>query len=349
MVMVADAVDAVVGVDTHTDTHTAAVLNAVGAVLAHIQVPADPAGAAALRTWAADHAPGPRLLWAVEGTRSHGLGLTRALRAAGARVVEAPQPAGRRRRRTGKSDPLDAVHAARAVLAAHRSAQPRADGDREALRLLLATRRHYTDTRTATINLFKSLILTADDDLRHQLRGLSTTRQVRAAITSQLAPATTTETRIRRDQLTALAGQIHQLDQAITANGHQLRALVTTTMASLLTLPGVGPVTAAVLLTTWSHKDRIRSEAAYAALAGASPIPASSGRTTRHRLNHGGDRTLNAALHTIAMTRRRTDPATHDYLQRRRADGKTDREATRCLKRYLARHLYRHMQAHATT
>jgi transposase len=348
MAMLADRVDAVVGVDTHTDTHTAALLTPLGAVLAELTVPADPAGAATLQAWAAAHTPGPRLLWAIEGTRSHGLGLTRALRAAAARVVEAPPPTGQRRRHGGKSDPLDAVAGARAALASSQPTEPRADGDREALRLLLTSRRHYTDTRTATVNLFKSLILTADDELRGQLRGLSTVRQARLAATGQLTPAHTREQRIRRDQLAALAGQIHHLDHTIDANLRDLRELVTTVMASLLTLPGVGPVTAAVLLTTWSHHGRLRSEAAYAALAGVNPIPASSGRTTRHRLNHGGDRTLNAALHTIVLTRRRIDPATNDYLNRRRADGKTDREAIRCLKRYLARHLYRHMQAHAT-
>jgi transposase len=349
MAILADQTDAVVGVDTHTDTHTAALLNPLGAVIADIRVPADPAGISTLLAWAGAHAGGDRLIWAVEGTRSHGVGLLRALRAAGARVVEAPPPPAARRR-GGKSDTLDAVAAARAALASTTALpQPRADGDREALRILLTTRRHYTDTRTATINLFKSLILTADDPLREQLRGLSTTQQLHLAATGWPTEHHTTEHQLRRRTLTDLATHINHLDQALHTNHQQLKTLVTTTMASLLDLPGVGPVTAATLLTTWSHPGRVRNEAAYAALAGVNPIPASSGRHTRHRLNRGGDRTLNRALHTIAITRRRSDPTTIAYVHQRRAQGKTDREITRCLKRYLARQLHRHMTKHTTT
>ncbi|HEY2948185.1 MAG TPA: IS110 family transposase [Micromonosporaceae bacterium] len=348
MVMVADRIDAVVGVDTHTDTHTAAVLNPAGAVLAQLQVDADPAGCARLLAWAGRQAPGPRLLWAVDGARAHGVGLTRILRGAGSWVVEAPKPAAAGRRRGGKSDALDAVAAARAVLAAGQLGDPRGDGDREALRILLTCRRHDADTRTATVNLFKSLILTADDQLRGALRGLSTAAQVRTAAAGWPTGQQPAEHRIRRTQLAELAGRIRDLDTALRANKRQLRTLVAAAMPGLLDIHGVGPVTAATLLTAWSHPGRVRHEAAFAALAGVNPIPASSGRHTRHRLNRGGDRTLNAALHTIAKTRRRSHPATIAYLTRRRAEGKTDREITRCIKRYLARHLYRIMQSHTT-
>ena len=348
---------AVVGVDTHTDTHTAALLGRTGAVLAHLVVAANPAGAAQLQAWAAQLAPaGGPLCWAVEGTRSHGVGLTRHLQRAGQHVIEAPRPR-RRGRRTGKSDQLDALAAARAVLAAldsgtaHTLATPRADGDREALRQLLIVRRHYTDTRTATVNLFKSLILTADDPLREALRGLSTAGQVRALLTASVpAPAQPdTDSTLRRAHLAELAADIRTLNQRLYANNKQLTARIDTIMPSLLAIYGVGPVTAATLLITWSHHGRCRSEAAYAALAGVNPIPASSGRTNRHRLNRGGDRQLNAALHTIANTRRRTHQPTIDYIHRRRTDPqhpRTDREIIRSLKRYLARHLYRHMQTH---
>jgi transposase len=353
---------AVVGVDTHTDTHTAALVGRTGGVLAQIVVSADPAGAAQVLAWAAAHTPtgpgqvaGP-LWWAVEGTRSHGIGLTRHLLRAGQQVLEAPRPR-RRGRRTGKSDALDALAAARAVLAAldsgtaHILAVPRADGDREALRHLLIVRRHYSDTRTATVNLLKSLILTADDPLREALRGLSTARQVTALVRGAVPAAdqADTEATVRRTHLAELAADIRTLNQRLYANEKQLTSLIKNVMPSLLAIHGVGPVTAAVLLTTWSHHGRCRHEAAYAALAGVNPIPASSGRTDRHRLNRGGDRQLNAALHTILNTRRRNHQPTIDYINRRRTDPtrpRTNREITRSLKRYLARHLYRHMQTH---
>ena len=348
---------AVVGVDTHTDTHTAALLGRTGAILAQLVVPADPTGAAQLLAWATELAPaGGPLCWAVEGTRSHGVGLTRHLQRCGQHVIEAPRPR-RRGRRSGKSDQLDAIAAARAVLAAldggtaHTLAVPRADGDREALRQLLVVRRHYSDTRTATVNLFKSLILTADDPLREALRGLSTARQVRALLTGTVPAGepSDTEAALRRTHLAELAADIRTGNRRLYANEKQLTALISTIMPSLLDIYGVGPVTAAVLLTTWSHHGRCRNEAAYAALAGVNPIPASSGRTDRHRLNRGGDRQLNAALHTIANTRRRSHQPTIDYINRRRTDPtrpRTDREITRSIKRYLARHLYRHMQTH---
>lgn len=344
MTIVANQLDAIIGVDTHTDTHTAALLSPIGAVLAHITVPADAAGYTHLQSWAAAHAPGPRLVWALEGTRSHGTGLTRALSASGATVVEAPSPTSARKRRSGKSDQLDAIAAARNVLALDKPpAQPRADGTREDLRILLARRHHDTRQRTATINLFKSLILTADEPTRAQLRGLSTARQVRQAAAWPTSP----HQPLRHRQLTELAHRIRELTAALTANNHELATLVKAFMPSLLDLRGVGPVAAATLITTWSHRGRIHSEAAFAALAGVSPIPASSGRNQRMRLNRGGDRHLNAALHTIMLTRRRCDPETRAYITRRTNEGKPDREITRCLKRYLARNLHRHMQAHA--
>jgi len=186
LTIVADRVDAVIGVDTHTDTHTAAVVSPIGGVLAELTVAATGAGYTQLIAWATAHAPGPRLVWAVEGTRSHGTGLTRALTAVGHQVAQAPNPPAARRRRGGKSDTLDAVTAARTVLASQQLATPRADGPREDLRLLVACRRHYTDTRTATVNVFKSVILTAEDTLRAVLRGLSTARQVSYLLTHTL-------------------------------------------------------------------------------------------------------------------------------------------------------------------
>nr|WTA70220.1 IS110 family transposase [Micromonospora sp. NBC_00855] len=351
---VTDRYDVVVGVDTHTDTHTAAVLDRFGAVLAQVTVSTDADGLSRLVAFAAAHTPPDgRRLWAVEGTRAHGQGLCRLLSAAGEPVCEAPKPAPAARRRGGKSDQLDAVAAAHAVLALSTDhiAVPRSDGPREALRLLLVCRRHHSDARTATVNLVKALILTADDALRHALRGLSTTHQITYLAALDLPESThlPTEEHTRRRELGTLARHIHTLDAALADNHRRLRALVTDLCPPLLDQPGVGPVTAAIALTAWSHPGRVRSEAAYATLAGAAPIPVASGRTDRYRLNRGGDRTLNSALHTIALTRRRIHPETRDYINRRRAQGRTTREINRCLKRYIARQLYRTITTHHRT
>jgi transposase len=322
----ADRVDVVIGVDTHTDTHTAAALTPVGNVLAELTVAATAAGAAILLAWADQQTSGfgsGRRVWALDSARSHGVGLLRVLRAAGENALEAPKPATARRRRGGKSDALDAVHAARAVLAADHLATPRVDGDREALRVLHVCRRHYSDTRTATVNLFKSLILTADDELREQFRGRSTIRQLQHAATLIGNTADSILERLRRTQLRVLAEQIHALDRMLKDNLADIRALVQTMCPALLAQPGIGPVTAAIALTAWSHHGRFRSEAAFAALAGVNPVPASSGRTVRHRLNRGGDRTLNAAIHTIAKSRQRCHQPTKDYITRRTAEGRT--------------------------
>lgn len=355
----ADRVDAVIGVDTHTDTHTAVVVTPVGTVLAELTVAATADGAATLLAWAGEqtHRLGSsRRAWALDGARAHGVGLLRVLRAAGEETLEAPKPATARRRRGGKSDALDAVHAARAVLAADHLATPRTDGTREALRILHVCRRHYSDTRTATVNLFKSLILTADDNLREQFRGRSTARQIQHAATlttntTDTGTGTgTTDTgtggeQVRRTQLHTLAEQIHTLDRMLKANLAEIRTLVRTMCPALLDQPGIGPVTAAIALTAWSHPGRLRNEAAFAALAGVNPVPANSGRTVRHRLNRGGDRTLNAALHTIAKARQRCHQPTKDYITRRTAEGRTLPEITRNLKRYIARQLWRILQA----
>lgn len=339
----------VAGVDTHTDTHAATLIDSVGAVVAETEVPATPAGYAQLQAWAAAQVPaGQRMFWAVEGTRSHGHGLTRHLQTAGHRVVEAVKPETRHRRR-GKSDPLDATHAAEAALAIERHptarhAEPRADGVREALRILLVTRRHHTDMRTATINVFKSLLLGAGD-LRQSLRGLSTTRQVRAVQDLPEDPNADPETQVRVHALRQAAVTIRDLDRNITAADKQLRTLVQQACPGLLDLPGVGPISAATLLTVWSHHGRIHSEAAFAAIGGISPLPASSGRVIRHRLNRGGDRALNAALHTIVTTRRRMNhPPTSHYITRRTTEGLSPKEILRCLKRYTIRNLYRFLQ-----
>lgn len=340
----------VIGVDTHTDTHDAVLVDAVGAVVAQTRVAATPAGYRQLQGWAQALLPaGQRVFWAIEGTRSHGHGLSRHLHSAGHRVVEAAKPVASARRRGGKSDPLDAAHAARAALATQRHAHPRADGAREALRMLLVIHRHDTDMRTATVNLFKSLLLGAGD-LRETLRGLTTVRQLRAVLALPDDPSTDIETRVRVQTLHRTATTALELDKAIATAEKALRILVKQICPGLLDLPGVGPITAATLLTVWSHHGRVHSEAAFAALGGISPLPASSGRIQRHRLNRGGDRALNAAIHTVVTTRRRIGhPTTADYITRRTTEGLTGKEILRCLKRYTIRNLYRFIEANAVT
>jgi transposase len=343
MPMLADLVDAVIGVDTHTDTHTAAVVDRLGAHLATIDASADAAGYARLAEFAAASAPGPKIAWAIEGCGSHGAGLARALAAAGHLVIEADRPK-KARRRGGKSDQIDAVRAARQALATPDPAQPRTGDTRDALRILLATREHATKTRTATVNTLKALILTAPEHLRAQFRGHPTAAQVRAALALPSRPGQPVNEHHLREALRQLARQITDLDTCLGASLKNLRTLVRAWMPALLAEPGIGPVSAAQLLVTWSHPGRFRTEAAFAALTATAPIPASSGRIARHRLNPHGDRAANQALHTIALSRLRYHPPTIAYAARRTAEGKTTREIRRCIKRYLARSLYRLME-----
>jgi len=254
------------------------------------------------------------------------------LQQAGQLVVEAGRPQRASRRSGGKSDPVDAGRAAREVLAAQTHAQPRTDGDREALRILLVTRGHATTARTAAVNTLKALLLTAPDQLRQPLRGLTTAAQVRSCAGLRVSTRQPAAERVLRHSLRQLARHISILDRELAANARQLRGLVAAVMPALLNEPGVGPMSAAQLLVSWSHPGRFRSEAAFAALGGVSPLPASSGRVVRHRLNRFGDRQLNRALHTITTWRMlHGHQPTSAYLARRRAEQKSDAEIRRCL------------------
>ena len=348
MSMLADTVDAVIGVDTHTDTHTACLLDHLGRHLATITIPADPRGCAMLLAWARQQAPGPRLAWAVEGTRSHGLGLVRALQASGQAVAEAGRPARASKRPGGKSDPADALRAARGALAAGRLAQPRSDGTREGLRILLTARAQASAARTAAGNTLKALLPGAPDHLRQALRGLSTPRQASKCRSLRVHASQPIAEQILRTELRRLATHIGAWDKELRANKAQLRQLAAQVMPALPDQPGVGPMSAAQLLVSWSHPGRFRSEAAFATLAGVSPLEASSGKITRHRLNPFGDRQLNRALHVIINWRMLHHAPTRAYLARR-AGHKTEREIRRCLKRYAARSLYRLMETSAMT
>lgn len=345
--MLADQTDFVIGVDTHRDRHSAAILASSGGLVDETSASADRGGYSTLLRWAQCCAAGRRV-WAIEGSGSYGAGLAAFLTERGERVVEI----GRRVRRNGptraKSDPLDAVEAAREALSQRQHAAPRATGEREALRVLVNTREGAVLARTAAINQLRALVVAAPEPLRASLRGLSLAELVRrcerlrpgARDTATQAIALALRSTVRR--IAALTTESRQLSSEIAQ-------LVQTTAPALLAEPGVGPISAARILIAWSHRGRFRSEAAFAMLAGASPIPASSGQTVRHRLNRGGDRQLNRALHTIALSRRATHHPTRDYIDRRIRDGKTPREINRCLKRYLARRLYRLLEHSAMT
>jgi transposase len=344
VVMLAEHYEYVIGGDPDRDTVDLAVLDtATGGVRAHLAGRADGAGYAQMLTWADTQAPGRRV-WALEGTGSFAAGLAMFLAEAGEDVVEI---GGVKRARGAKNDRIDAVRAARHALSREQQASPRSRGLREALRIVLTTRQAVLVSRTKAINELKSLIVVAPEHLRAGLRGRSLTKQLDHI--EQLHPPATASVEHRMTVLTlrSIAARIRFLFQQTAELDPELAALVTQHPAgpALLAEPGVGPVVAAHLLVSWSHRGRVRSEAAFASLAGTAPLEASSGQRTRHRLNRGGDRDLNRALHTVAITRMRCHPETRDYHTKRTAHGKTHRDIRRSLKRALARRLYRRIQA----
>jgi transposase len=339
--MLADQVDYVVGVDTHRDEHVLAVVAApAGAVVAQRSVPATARGYAEALRFAAEYAPAARV-WAVEGSGHYGAGLARHLSSRGETVLEAGRGPRNERRLQGKDDQLDAARAARTVLASETLALPRSGQRREALRLLLVARRSAVDVRREALVQLRSVIVTAPDELRSELRGLPTGRLIERCSGFHRSSSRTPDAHATTLVLRTLARRV----QAVTTEAAELQAEILAHVRALaprlLDEPGVGPIVAAQLIVSWSHKGRVRSEAAFARLAGVAPIPASSGQTTRHRLSRGGDRQLNRALHTVILHRRLHDPTTKAYIERRIAEGKTSRDAVRLLKRYLARHLHR--------
>jgi transposase len=244
--------------------------------------------------------------------------------------------------RTGaKTDATDAVRAAKEALSLERLATPRQRGHREALRVLLATRLGAIAARVDATNQLKALIVGAPEELRAELRGRPTATQIRSCATLRNRPATSLEHRATVRALRATAQRIQFLQAEADELHTQIAALVHAAAPWLPELPGVGPSAPPRVLVSWSHAGRLRSEAAFAALAGVSPIPASSGQHTRHRLNRSGDRQLNRVLHIITQARLRDDPETRAYTARRTAQGKTTREIRRCLKRFIARQLFK--------
>jgi transposase len=340
MSRLAGAIDGVIGVDPHRDTLAAAATDPVGGVLAQTSVRADAGGYRRLLAFGQAQVPGRRC-WAVEGAGSYGAGLAAFLQSRDERVVEVGQPKRPPRRGGAKSDALDAVRAAREALVQDHPLAPRRRGDREALRVMLATRQGAVTARTCAINQLKALIVGAPEELRAELRGLVTTRQIARCALLRDRPTRSLEHRMTVRALRSTAHRIQTLAGEAAALGDELEGLVAAVAPWLLELPGVGSISAAQILVSWSHAGRLRSEAAFAAVAGVNPIPASSGQVVRHRLNRAGDRQLNRALHTIVLARLRDDPTTRAYAARRRAEGKSVRDIRRCLKRAVARQLFK--------
>jgi transposase len=346
--MLADQVDHVVGIDTHRDTHAVAICNTAGGVVAETVIAADALGYRGLLRFVAEVAPGRRV-WAVEGTGSFGAGLASFLLEREEWVVEVVRPTRPAHRSWGKTDALDAVRAAREALAHDHLAQPRRRGTREAMRVLLATREGAVAAKRQAISQLKALIVNAPESLRQELRVLHTSGQLRRCARMRIRLSQSSEHRSTVIALRSTAQRAIALETEAAALETELARLVRQTQPVLLDEPGVGVISAAQLLVAWSHPGRFRSDAAFASLAGVAPIPASSGQTIRYRLNRGGDRQLNRALHTIALSRLACHPETQRYAARRAREGKTPREIKRCLKRHLARRLFHILEAGAAT
>jgi transposase len=334
-------VEVVLGVDTHLDAHVAVALDGLGRRLGELAVPTTKKGYASLVSWAEGF--GPVGCAGVEGTSSYGAGLARHLKSAGIGVFEIERPKRRHLRRKGKSDSRDAERAARAVLAGETAGEPKsADGRVEMIRVLRAARRSAVKARTQAANQLRGIRVTAPEELRHRLRHLSTKELVAAAARFRLGDVPEDVGPATRFALRSVARRYRALSEEVAELDAQLRRLVAKTAPELTSLPGVGTDHAATLLiVAGDNPERLGSEASFASLCGVSPVEASSGKVVRHRLNRGGNRDANRALHLICVVRMRVEERTRAYVVRRSAEGKSRREIMRCLKRYVAREVYR--------
>jgi transposase len=336
---VAEDVEVVLGVDTHKDVHVAAVISGMGALLGARSFPATALGYRQLLGWARGLGVVRRA--GVECTGSYGAALTRHLTAAQVEVIEVNQPDKAARRRRGKTDTLDAETAAQAVLSGRATATAKAaDGPVEMIRMFKLAKASAIKSRTQAINQLKSVLVNADPQLREAMSGLTNPRLIQRC--AELGTGTPHDTTSAAAYTVALlARRILTLTTEINELTRRISDTLTAHAPRLMDRHGVGPDTAAALLiTAGDNPDRLHNEASFAALCGTSPIEASSGKTQRRRLNRGGDRQANCALHTIVLTRLRWDPRSRAYVTRRMAEGKTRREAMRCLKRYVAREIY---------
>lgn len=340
-----EVVDVVIGVDTHVATHSAAAIDTgTGGVLGEVTVEATAEGYDQLVQFAGDHAV--LRAWAIEGTGGHGAGLTRHLTDREEIVVELDRPKRAMRRNGAKSDPLDAIRAAREALARPRLGTPRSGPERQALSVLLAARRSAVNAATeAQLQVF-SLVIAAPEPIRARFRGQKLPGMLTTAASLRVQSSWDVETTTTVLALRSLARRFRALNTEAKEHEKAIRAIIRSWRPDLLEEFGVGAIVAATVLCAWSHPGRIHSEAAFAMLAGVAPIPANSGQVTnRYRLNRYGDRQLNRALHIIVQSRIRYDDATKNYVARRTTEGKTGREIKRCLSRYIARDLYRLLES----
>ena len=337
-----------VGVDTHGDVHALAALDGLGRVTGRTVVGSTPAGHAAALRWIAEQGDVDGV--GVEGTGSYGAQLGRDLHQAGHRVIEVNRPDRADRRRRGKDDSLDAEAAARAVLAGTASGAPKTrDGLIESIRALRVARRAVVRDRTAATNQLRALALTATPAVREPLRGLTAAALVRHAARLRPGDDLTDPAAATKHALRSIARRHEFLTTQLRDLDTALAPLVTAAAPALVALFAVGTDTAgALLVTAGDNPDRLHSEAAFAHLCGVAPLPASSGKTRRHRLNRGGDRRANNALWRIALVRMGHDQRTRDYVTRRTTEGLSKPEIMRCLKRYIAREIYAALRPTAT-
>lgn len=331
------------GVDTHADSHVAAAIDSNGGVLGIESFPVNQGGYEDLLGWLVGFGALTRV--GVEGTGSWGVGLARFLHGEGVEVVEVDRPNRQTRRKVGKSDPTDAVSAARATLSGAAAVTPKTrNGPVEEMRVLLVARRSARTQRIQALNQLRHLVFCAPEPIRVRFKDRYKTGLVTEV--AKLRPRKGSDPIVFTTQVTmrGLARRIQALNNELSHLDEALTGLVEAVAPSLLELHGVGTDTAASLVVTaGDNADRLKSEASWAHLCGVTPIPASSGKTTRHRLNRGGDRQANAALYRIVLTRMSNHPQTRAYVARRRGEGLSNREIIRCLKRYVARETFKHL------
>ncbi|MGH3966673.1 MAG: IS110 family transposase [Mycobacterium sp.] len=337
-----------VGVDTHKQFHVAHAVDELGRALGTQRIPATTVGYREFVSWA--RLLGELVVVGVEGPGHYGAGLTRHLRAEGIAVIEVGRPKRQRRARYGKSDDADAAGAAAIVLAGEALGDPKtADGAAEMLRVLRVARTSAVRARAKAYTALQDLVVTAPAALREQLAGLYKDRLLRACEQLPEPETLTTPTDTMTIAIKSLAARCRHLDAETTRLEHHLDSLTATAAPQLRAVYGVGPDTAATLpAAIGDNPDRISSDAAFAKLCGVCPLEASSGKTIRHRLNRGGNRDANRALHVILVVRLRRHQPTRDYLARRLAEGKTKNEIMRCLKRYIAREVFHALHSPGT-